>query len=156
MGQLWIKLDAFNLVLYPFVEGKNGYDIQLSECQWADFGAALKQIHSMNVPQALIPRIRKEGCSPDWREICKDILNHLGNDSFEDPITLDMIAFLPAKREMILNAVVRAEQLAYRMASRSMECVLCHSDIDPGNLFIDKGGCAGYLVIRPEIPRFLG
>jgi spectinomycin phosphotransferase len=138
MGQLWTELDEFKLVLYPFIEGSNGYDVELSEHQWADFGAACQQIHAMNPPVTLFPNIRKEDYSSEWRERCKNIMNRIHNETSKDPITLDMIAFLHAKREMILNAVVRAEQLAHMMRSRSMGFVLCHSDIHPGNLFIDK------------------
>ena len=27
-GQLWANLDAFKVILYPFVEGRNGYEIE--------------------------------------------------------------------------------------------------------------------------------
>ena len=26
-GQLWANLDAFKVILYPFIEGRNGYDV---------------------------------------------------------------------------------------------------------------------------------
>jgi spectinomycin phosphotransferase len=52
----------------------------------------------------------------------------------------DLAAFLHAKRAMILDAVGRAEQLAHAMASRSMDLVVCHADIYPGNLLIDTMG----------------
>ena len=37
-GQLWANLDAFKVILYPFVEGHNGYGVALSDRQWSDFG----------------------------------------------------------------------------------------------------------------------
>src|SRR5258706_3869549 len=139
-GKLRAELDEFKLILYPFVEGKSGYDVELSEHQWADFGAAFKQIHKTIVPPSLIPNIRKDSYSPEWRERCRNVINRLDNETLNNTVTVDMVAFLRSKREMILGAVERAEQLAHAMAPRSMEFVLCHSDIHPGNLLIDTWG----------------
>jgi spectinomycin phosphotransferase len=139
-GKLWAELDVFNLILYPFVEGTSGYDIELSERQWADFGAALKQIHTTTLPLALLDHLRKERYSSEWRDLCRNILQRLEHETFDDPIAVDMAAFLHPKRPMILHAIERAEQLAQEMTSRPLEFVLCHSDIHPGNLFIDKAG----------------
>lgn len=139
-GQLWAVLGEFNLIVYPFVEGTNGYEVELSERQWADFGAALKRLHTTIVPATILQSIRKERYDPEWRERCKNIIETLDAETFDDPVIEDMAAFLQSKRTMILDAVGRAEQLAHTMASRSMEYVLCHGDIHPGNLFIDSQG----------------
>lgn len=139
-GQLWVELDEFKLIIYPFVQGVDGYEIELSDSQWADFGSTLKRLHTMIVPPSLNQRIRKESYSPEWRERCRNVIKRLDEESSDDPITLEMATFLHTKHKMILNAVERAEQLAHIMASRSMAFVLCHSDIHPGNLFIDTNG----------------
>lgn len=51
---------------------------------------------------------------------------------------LQLAEFLRPQREMILELIGRAEQLAQVLASRSPEWALCHSDIHPENLFIDS------------------
>ena len=43
-GRLWARLEAFHLILYPFVEGLNGFERSLTRQQWIEFGAALKKI----------------------------------------------------------------------------------------------------------------
>jgi spectinomycin phosphotransferase len=139
-GRLWTELSEFKLMLYPYVEGTNGYEVELSEQQWANFGTALKKIHTTNPTSMLISKIRKERYAPEWRESCRNILSRLKEETFDDPITRTMSEFLQSKREMIMHALGRAEQLAQDMASRSLEFVLCHSDIHPGNLFIDTKG----------------
>ncbi len=40
-GHLWADLNEFHLILYPFIAGTSGYEVELSEPQWANFGAAL-------------------------------------------------------------------------------------------------------------------
>lgn len=139
-GRLWVQLDAFHLILYPFVEGTSGFEDKLTEHQWADFGAALQRIHTLSLPLALRKKMGRETYSPESREICREVLQRLESDSFDDPIMAGLAAFLLPKRETVLDFIRQAERLSRVLASRSMEMVLCHSDIHPGNLFIDKHG----------------
>ena len=46
-GQLWTRLGAFTVILYPFVDGRNGCELKLSAAQWVAFGAALKKLHTL-------------------------------------------------------------------------------------------------------------
>ena len=110
-GQLWASLDAFKVRLYPFVEGHNGYEVDLSERHWHDFGTALKNIHTAKMPPALTRRIRQETYSPKWREIVKTFLERIEDGPFDDPVALKLAAFLKAKRTEILDLVGRAERL---------------------------------------------
>ena len=139
-GQLHTELAEFNLILYPFVEGREGYEVELSEHQWAEFGTALQQIHTTRIPPTIIPHIQKESFSSYWRERCLDIIKRLEEETFDDPIIVAMSTFLQDKHSLIQEAVARAEQLAQTLASQSMEFVLCHSDIHPGNLLLDAAG----------------
>ena len=139
-GRLWAELGAYNLILYPFIEGTSGFDIELAEGQWAAFGKALKRVHSTSVPPALCQKIQKESYSPEWRDTCRNVLKRLDSELFDDPITAGFAAYVHPKRETFFDLLERAEQLAETLASRSIETVLCHSDIHPGNLFIDTKG----------------
>ena len=137
---LWAELNEFHLILYPFVEGTSGFEVELSERQWADFGAALQRLHTMPVPSSLRHKIDKENYSPEWRDRCRDVLRRLGEETPGDPIIQQLAEFLLPRRETILELIECAEQFAQILASRSPEQVLCHSDIHPGNLFIDSQG----------------
>jgi spectinomycin phosphotransferase len=95
-GQLWASLDVFKVILYPFIEGRNGYEVELSESQWRDFGAALKGVHTAVLPPALIGCIRRETYSPKWREIVRTFLGRVEDDVFDDPVAVELAAFLRA------------------------------------------------------------
>ena len=139
-GQLWAQLEAFNVILYPFVEGTSGFQDKLTEPQWAEFGTALQRIHTLSLPRALRQKMQKENYSPESRDICREVLQTLESESFDDPVMAGLASFLLPKSETILDFIGHAERLARILASRSTELVLCHSDIHPGNLFIDKNG----------------
>ena len=52
-GQLWARLDSYRVILYPFIEGHNGYEVDLSDRHWSEFGTALKRLHTAVVPPPL-------------------------------------------------------------------------------------------------------
>ena len=139
-GHLWAELEPYKLILYPFVDGTSGFDVELSDRHWESFGVALKLIHSTILPAALSRKIPKESYSSEWRDRCRDIIKRLDGGMIADPITRDLAAYLLARRETVLDLLERAERLAQILSSHSPEFVLCHSDIHPGNLFIEKNG----------------
>jgi spectinomycin phosphotransferase len=139
-GRLWAEVEDFRLILYPFVDGKSGFEVELTEGQWAAFGQALRRIHTTRLPAGLSKRIPKERYSSEWRGICRGILRRLEVETFADPITTRLAEYLRPRRETVLDLLERAERLARALAARPTEEVLCHSDIHPGNLHIDTRG----------------
>ncbi|MFL7793023.1 MAG: phosphotransferase [Anaerolineae bacterium] len=135
-GQLWAELDTFKVILYPLVAGRNGYEVDLSERHWCDFGKALKSVHTVVLPPALSKRIRRETYAPKWRETARTFLGRVEDDAFDDPVAVKLAAFLKAKRNEVLDLVRRAERLAQDLQARSLEFVLCHSDVHAGNILI--------------------
>jgi spectinomycin phosphotransferase len=144
-GQLWTTLDTFKLILYPFVEGHNGYEVALSDSQWIDFGRALKGIHTALAPPALMQCIQQETYSPRRRASVKTFLARVEVDALADPVAAESAAFLKARGGDILDLVTRAERLAQALQARSPAYVLCHSDLHAGNLLIDANS-AFYIV----------
>ena len=136
-GQLWASLGAFKLILSPFVEGHDGYEVDLSDRNWVDFGTALKTIHTVEVPPALISHIQRETYSPQGREIVKTFLKRVEKDVFDDAVASKLAAFVKARQAEILDLVGRAERLAKTLQARSPELIVCHSDIHAGNILID-------------------
>lgn len=134
--QLWASLDAFKMILYPFIEGQNGYEVALSDRQWLDFGAALKAIHTAHVPPELSRHIPRETFSPQGRELVKAFQAQVEETDFDDPIAAELAAFMQARRSEISRLVRRAEELVLALKARTPELVLCHSDIHAGNLLL--------------------
>ena len=144
-GQLWASLETFRLILYPFVEGHNGYEVGLSDRRWREFGAALKRIHNAVTPTAIIECIQQERYSPQWRESTKQFLERVESDVYDDPISAKLAAFLKPRSDEILDLVGRTEQFAESLQARSPEFIVCHSDIHAGNILIDANS-ALYIV----------
>lgn len=143
--QLWTSLASFKASLYPYVEGRNGVETKLSEDQWIQFGAAIKKLHSTDIPNALTSGTSREVFSSKWRETVKAFLMRIENEVFKEPVAVKMALFLKSKSSEILKLVERAEKLAITIQKKPLEYILCHADIHGWNLIVDKEG-ALYIV----------
>jgi spectinomycin phosphotransferase len=144
-GQLWSNIGAFKAILYPYVDGHNGLEAKLSKDQWTQFGAAIKKIHSADIPSSTTKDVPHEMFSSKWRETVKAFLGRIENEVFEDPVAVKMALFLKSKSREILKLVELAEKFAITIQKQPLEYILCHADIHGWNLIVDKQG-ALYIV----------
>jgi len=132
----WADFGEYKMILYPFLEGKNGFETELSDNHKRTFGAALKGIHSVQLPQELKKQIPQETYSPKYREQVKEIQRQVENIAFSDLNAARLAKFIKSKRSEIDRLIKRTEELASELQSRSHESVLCHTDIHGGNILI--------------------
>jgi len=119
------------------VEGHNGFEKSLSDQQWVEFGAALKRFHTADIPMAITSSIQREKFSPQWRDTVKMFLERIEEETFDEPVAVEMAAFLKIKGGETLELVKRAEQFAQMLQEQPPEFILCHADIHAWNLLID-------------------
>ena len=151
-GCLWADLDRYKLILYPFVDGQNGYGTSLSNQQWCDFGAAMRQVHGTVLPKALAERIPQEAYSAQYRQSVRKFLERAHVEDYTDPTSIRLAVFLREKRDSILDLVRQAERLALTLQIRPSEQVLCHSDLHAGNILVDAEG--GFYIVDWDDPIF--
>jgi spectinomycin phosphotransferase len=135
---LWTGLEDFKLILYPFIEGRDGFDVQLTESQWFDFGAALKRIHAIEIPLQIKDHLQHETYSSKWREIVGKFLEQVQEKSFADPVAAELATYLNDKLNEIQDLLLRTERLALKLQADSPPLVVCHADAHAGNLLIDS------------------
>lgn len=135
-GRLWADLADFKLILYPFVQGRNGYEMELSDAHWVEFGRALQRIHTARLPHTLLARIQRETYPPQGRESVRASLQRIAEETFSDPLSAGLAAYLKIKKAEVLNLVDRAERLAQTLQTQRPEFIVCHSDLHAGNLLI--------------------
>lgn len=135
-GQHTATLSPFQLILYPFVDGKNGFERDLTDSQTAEFGAALKQFHTTEFPRAITQSIQRETFSSRWRDTVRLYLRRIEEESFQEPVAAEMAAFLRSKTVEAADLVQRAERYAHQLRESSGEFILCHGDIHGWNLLI--------------------
>lgn len=141
-GQYWTGLEEYNLVLYPFIEGQDGYQVALPERRWTDFGRMLRRIHTLALPLELHRRLPRERYPSTWREMVRRYLRAVEVQAYDEPVAAKLAEAVRLHRDEIQRLVERADDLARRMVSRPLELVTCHTDIHAGNLLIQGNGTA--------------
>jgi spectinomycin phosphotransferase len=136
--QGWADFGEYKMLLYPFIEGKNGFEMELSDQHKRRLGSALKAIHSTQVPPELKRLIPKEAFSPQWRESVKSFQAQVEEMSFQDPTAAKLALFIISKRSEISHLIERTEELAAELQSKPLELVLCHTDIHGANMLITE------------------
>lgn len=136
-GRTTQRIDDFTLIVYPFIDGQDGFNRNLTDDQWTTLGKALRQVHEVEVPLPIQNRIRRETYSAKWREIVRSIYVHIEAEPIADEIALKLQKFMKKNMLAIRRLVDRAEQLGGKLQNQSPKFVLCHSDIHAGNVLID-------------------
>lgn len=143
-GHAIVQQDHWSVIVYPFIEGVNGFSHKLTDQQWITLGKALRKVHEFSVPSPLLQHIRKETYSPKYQQIVRS-LSTQDAPPHNDAIALAFLSFLSEHKMVIERLVTRAEQLSNDARRESTPFVLCHSDIHGGNVLL-KGGGPLYIV----------
>lgn len=136
LGQSTQHIEDFTLIVYPFVNGQDGFSSNLTDNQWVKLGSALKQVHEIDVPPSIQNRVRREVYSPKWREAVRSLYIHIDDEPTGDAIALKLLKFMKENILAIRRLVDRAEQLGQKLQNQSHKFVLCHSDIHGGNVLL--------------------
>jgi spectinomycin phosphotransferase len=139
---LWTKIDSFTLTLYPCIEGRSGWEAGLSDSQWVEFGAVLKQLHATRLPLELLNRMPRETFTPDpkWMAIIERLHAAVRDRVYDDPFEKQLAVFWKDHYDEIGVNVDRAGQLGRMLQNKSFDLVLCHADIHTANLLVPDQG----------------
>lgn len=124
-GKLSQQVESLTFILYPFIEGEDGFSRALSNEQWIRLGKVLRRIHQIELPSSF--DIRREDYSPKWRDAVRSLLNQRNNSSF--------LQFLQANKSLVERIVDRADFFSKNI--KRQKSVFCHSDIHGGNVLLD-------------------
>lgn len=139
-SQHWADFGEYKIILYPFIEGKDGFEMELSDHHRRTLGAAFRKIHTTQISPELKESIRKEIFSPEWRDDMKSYQAQVEKKVFTEPTAAKLAEFMKSKQSEITRLIERSEQIASKLQFKPLELVLCHTDIHGGNILISNTG----------------
>lgn len=131
------RIGDFTLIVYPFIEGQDGFSRNLTDPQWIELGQALRRVHEINVPSSIKEQVRQEAYSPKWREAVRALYAYMDVEPVDEAAS-KFLKFMKKNIFAIRRLVERAEQLSQKLHNHPSKLVLCHSDIHAGNVLLGK------------------
>ncbi len=129
-----------SLALYPFVPGPNAAVAGMTDDQWRTFGATLRAVHDSGVEQAFGDHLRAETFSLAAAAPVREVLELIRTRQFESPAARRFAEFWRAHTGRIGAMLDRAVELGAVLQTRSLDRVLCHSDIHAANIIVTDAG----------------
>ena len=138
-GDLWAGLEPYTVVVYPFVEGRDGYERPLSRKDWQAFGVALRRLHTLELPPDLRSRLRRETYDGSAREQVRAFLLDLDAEP-ADRVARQLFSLMREHRAEVADLINRAEGCAAVLQARAPALAVCHADLHAGNVLIGENG----------------
>ena len=139
-SELWCACDGRNLVLYPFIAGKDAMTSGMTDQQWRLFGSTLQVVHSSGLAEVLGDRLPVESFALPSAALVRRILDLTDTTEFENVIAAQFATFWRENAARIRQMLTRAEELGRRLQARSFDHVLCHADIHAANILVSRDG----------------
>lgn len=139
-GQLWTSAHEYRWILYPFLEGRNGFHAVLSDARWIALGRTLRAVHDAQLPTEIARLVQREDFTSRWRDMVTTFVERVDAGAYTEPFAARMAAIWRERRAEIRQLVQRATDLAQEARARSGPLALCHTDLHPGNILIESGG----------------
>ena len=135
-GNLWVEIESFALILYPFIHGQSGMEAGLSDAQWIELGGILRKMHAVLLPHELAAQVKRETFVPPWAALVRELDAKIPVMAYENPDSQALAAFWLERAAEIRQIVERAEQLGRMAQARGLPLVLCHADIHTANVLV--------------------
>jgi spectinomycin phosphotransferase len=134
-----------SLTVYPFIEGRGGIEMALSDDSWRALGRFARGLHDTVLPPELADAVRRESYRPpeiDTIPLVDEAAREAASEGADsnrrvDPAAVRVIELWRSHREQILALAKRAAALGDALRLRSLPEVPCHADMHTGNVIID-------------------
>lgn len=136
--RLYVKEDTFYLTVYPYINGRSGWDISLTEGRFFEFGKCMKSLHSTALPEEYSAIVPVETYGSKYRIRVTEYLGSIENKNQDDLIIREFLNFLQMKKKIILKMIHTTEKCVEIIKTKKPGYCLCHGDIHAGNLLINK------------------
>jgi spectinomycin phosphotransferase len=138
--ELSAKLGPFEVALFRYIDGRNGYETHMSDDHWRQLGSALGRVHTVQMPHPIHSLIAVDDYGPRYRDTVRVYLSGVHAGRATDDLARSLSDFLSRRKEDIERLVRRSDRLGRRLHLLHPGRVLCHADMHAGNVLLSDNG----------------
>jgi spectinomycin phosphotransferase len=139
-GEAWARAGELNFILYPFVAGRQVWDVGMSDEHWVEFGSVMKRLHTVQPPPEILGQVQRESFIPPRLEWTKALRARIKLGGYRDPFQRELAAAWLEQEPTISTVLERVEELSIEMRQTEPELVLCHGDVHTANVLLTEDG----------------
>jgi spectinomycin phosphotransferase len=143
-GKLYRKTFSSCIALFPYIDGRPGWDVSFTKDQLVELGKFMSGLHSADVPNEYKNLIPLERYGQKYNRSVKKYLAGIKNKVYGNPVIMDFLYILKNNeitiRRMIdyLERPEHLESITKKNMKDGGAVCLCHGDIHAGNILVDK------------------
>ena len=134
--KLYVKKSSSYIMMYPYINGKSGWNVTLTKEQFIEFGRFMYKLHSVKPPNDYLKTIPMDKYNRKHIETVKKYLKNHKSPLHNDSIIMDFSTALETNQSAI-NEIICYLENTVNETSREKIC-LCHGDINAGNLLFSE------------------
>lgn len=125
-----------HLLVFPYLQGQNGFARTLSLPNWREVGSTLRKVHDAELPRALLGEVAGEEFAIAGLEEFERTASKLLASTHRSPAEEALAGALSLHQAQIHQAVRRVRELGEACRARSWDLVPCHADLHVGNILV--------------------
>ena len=136
-GDLRVSYRDFDLILYPYIEGRSAWGMSLAPTQARRWGEIMRRIHSAALSPAIAAATPREVFGVKWLPTISRVEEVIARGDFSGDIaaaTAQEWREHEAEIELCRN---RYLEFGAQLSAQPPPFVLCHADIHTANIIID-------------------
>jgi spectinomycin phosphotransferase len=133
--ELYSKCEDYFIVVFPFIEGKNGFEEALTSTDMQTMGKIIKELHLLDAAYLEDKfAIRRYIHNPVFRSQVREMLKILEHIKSEDSLILELRDFINSAKAQIDDILCILDGLDESIVDKDNVLSLCHTDIHAGNI----------------------
>jgi spectinomycin phosphotransferase len=137
-GRVSARFGTRSLTVYPFIDGRIGIEMQMSDSSWRELGRIARRLHETVLPAELADVIPRETCRPPEIDTIPRLDAAVAESIARDGPGHRVVELWRDHRYEILALAERARGLGDALRRRALPLVTCHADMHTGNLIVDR------------------
>lgn len=150
-GEPAFPIDGGFLLVYPWIEGWNGFQRLPGLEQWEQVGKALRLIHDVRLHSNVLRRLATEAFVVSGVDEFRFLMGRLLAGGARDEVEESLGETIRVHKEKIDRTIIETEELGDRCRRGTWDLVACHTDIHMANILVDTAG--GVHLVDWDAPR---
>ncbi len=138
-GDLRVAGDQYDLILYPYIEGKSAWGMPLSLAQARQWGEIMRRIHSATLGRAITDAVSREVFGVKWLSALSKVEAIIAGSDYRGEVAAAMAQVWRDQEAEIELCRQRYIDLGAKLAAQPPQFLLCHADIHSANIIIEAG-----------------